>query len=51
MITFIIAAIAGAALFMLALWLPQRPGCNGSSCGACGHACSRLMEVDDDHTA
>jgi hypothetical protein len=50
MITLLTAALAGAALFVLALWLPQRTGCNGASCGACGHACSKLPEADDEKT-
>jgi uncharacterized ferredoxin-like protein len=50
MITLLTAALAGAALFVLAYWLPQRNGCNGASCGACGHACSQLLEADDEET-
>jgi ferredoxin len=46
--TILIAVLACAALFALAFWMPQRSACNGSSCGACGAACSQLLETDDE---
>jgi hypothetical protein len=48
MTSVLIGIVAGAALFALAARLRQPAGCNGSSCGACGAACTQSLEVDDD---